>query len=339
MRHAVLAGLGAILALSGAMPVQAAGNPTANVLAVDCDRACLTAALESVLSAIAAKDISKLPLANDVKSTQNGVEVRLDDGLWQTVDAVGPYRMFAIDPVSGQAGVYTVMTQGPKKLLVALRIAVWEQKIHEIEILSAAGNGNPGPMQDPGGFVEKLGKPHPNFLRTVPPADRPSRRDLIRVANSYFSNLQGSTGKTTAPFAPTCNRIENGVQTTNVKGPGRGSGPNILAMGCEEQQKTGFFRFVTSIRDRRFPIVDEERGLVMAFGYFDHSGTIRDVTLADGQKATASFRNPLTFVISETFQIELGPQGTGRIDQVEAVLESVPYKMRNAVWTEGDHIP
>lgn len=318
-----------------AAPAQAAGNSTTTVLPVNCERACLTNALEAVLSAIAAKDVSKLPLGNHVKSTQNGVDIGLDDGLWQTVSEIGKYRLYAIDPEEGTAGVYTTMKQGGKRLLVALRIATWEQKIQEIEFVIANGAGGPGgPMANPGDAVERMGQPRPQFLRTIPEKDRESREELTRVADSYFANLQGSTGKTTSPFAPTCNRLENGFQTTN--GPAGNAaqtrGVNIIAMGCEAQQKIGFFPFVTSIRDRRFPIVDRERGLVMAFGYFDHNATVQDITLTDGQKMASVLSNPTTFVISETFQID-----KGKIDQVEAVLETVPYKMRNAIWKEGDH--
>jgi hypothetical protein len=38
-------------------------------------------------------------------------------------------------------------------------------------------------------------------------------------------------------------------------------------------------------------------------------------------------RAPHTLEISELFQID-----KGKIDQVEAVLDSVPYGMRSAVW-------
>ncbi|MBT2188191.1 hypothetical protein [Sphingobium nicotianae] len=339
MRSALLAGLCLAAApFALAAPARSAGNPTDKVLDVDCDRACLQAALENVLAAIAAKDITNLPLGNDVRSTQNGVEIRLDDGIWQTVSAIGKYRLFAIDPVSGQAGVYTTMTQGAKQLLVAVRIGTWEQKIHEIEFVIAAGAGGPG-GSSPGDGVEKQGRPRPQFLRTVPAKERMSRADLIRTANSYFSTLAGSTGKYIAPFAPTCHRLENGFATTNNKsnvrlGEANRNGPNMIAMGCEEQWKTGFFRFVTGIRDRRFPIVDEERGIVMAFGFFDHSGTIREMKLGTGETIEATLKNPATWLISEAFQIN-----KGKLDQIEAVLEAVPYKMRNAVWTEGDHIP
>jgi hypothetical protein len=327
------------LAMAG--PAFAAGNPTQNVLPVNCDRACLTNALTAVLDAMVAKDIGKLPLGNDVVSTQNGVKLRLDDGVWQVTDSLSKYRVDFIDPESGQAGTYATVMYGGKLALLAMRIATWEQKIQEIEIIVSQGNGG-GPMGDSGKQIEATGAPRAQLLRSLPEKDRMSRETLIRVADSYFANLQGSTGKTTAPFASTCLRLENGFQTNLVKPAApaptanvggapstaarpAGGGVNILAMSCEDQQKSGFFPFVTSIRDRRFPVVDRERGIVMAFGFFDHSGT-----------ASPMMRNPNSFMMSEAFQIESDGKGGGRIDQVEAVMASVPYKMRNEVWREGD---
>ncbi|MBO9575381.1 MAG: hypothetical protein J7494_06575 [Sphingobium sp.] len=332
-----------VASLAFAMPVQA-GNPTQNVLPVNCDRACLASTLTAVLDAMVAKDISKLPLGNDVVSTQNGVKMRLDDGVWQVTDALSKYRVDFIDPESGQAGTYATVMYGGKLAILAVRIATWEQKIQEIEIIVSQGNGG-GPMGDSGKQVEATGAPRAQLNRSIPEKERMSREELIRIADSYFANLQGSTGKTTAPFAPTCLRLENGFQTNLVKAaapppsapassgnaggapsaaaavPARPAGPNIFAMTCEDQQKSGFFPFVTSIRDRRFPVVDREKGIVMAFGFFDHSGTVSPTN-----------RNPNSFMMSESFQID-----RGKIDQVEAVMASVPYKMRNEVWREGDH--
>ena len=345
MSRTMLAGA-AGLAMAGA--AQAAGNPTQNVLPPDCDRACLTAVLTAVLDAMVAKDIGKLPLGNDVVSTQNGVKLRLDDGVWQVTDSLGAYRVDFIDPEAGQAGTYATINYGGRLALMALRVAIWEQKIQEVEIIVSQGNGG-GPMGDSGKQMEATGAPRAKLNLSLPEKDRLSREALIRVADSYFANLQGSTGKTTAPFAPSCLRLENGFQTNlvppaapppsaNVGGSAvadRG-GFNILAMTCEDQQKAGFFPFVTSIRDRRYPLVDRKKGIVMSFGFFDHSGTTGPTTLANGTVMPSPMRAPSSFMMSEIFQIEADGKGGGRIDQVEAVMASAPYKMRNEVWREGD---
>jgi hypothetical protein len=58
---------------------------------------------------------------------------------------------------------------------------------------------------------------------------------------------------------------------------------DILAMGCREQQESGFFSFVTSIRNRRFPIVDRERGLVLAWCFSDQTGAVAELRLSNGK--------------------------------------------------------
>jgi hypothetical protein len=157
-----------------------------------------------------------------------------------------------------------------------------------------------------------------------------TREKLIDTANSYFSGISNQTGRFTAGFAPTCNRIENGRQTTNVKDQKpseRTAGIAILALGCEAQQKTGWWAHMSEIRNRRFPIVDTERGLVMTFAFFDHDAAVRTYTLPDGRNFANPADFPSTIEVSELFQIR-----DGKIDQIEAVINSVPYGMKSDVW-------
>ncbi|MGD0102242.1 MAG: hypothetical protein ABSC60_18055, partial [Acidobacteriota bacterium] len=106
---------------------------------------------------------------------------------------------------------------------------------------------------------------------------------MITIADSYFKALERMDGTRPVPFADTCNRFENGIQTTNNPKlfGASGGGFNISAMSCTEQFKTGYFRFVTQIR-RRHLVVDEERGIVSSTAILDHAGNIKSVTLTDG---------------------------------------------------------
>jgi len=45
-------------------------------------------------------------LARDVSYTENGVEIRLGDGLWGTLSARGKYNLYVCDTESGEAGLY-----------------------------------------------------------------------------------------------------------------------------------------------------------------------------------------------------------------------------------------
>ncbi len=96
-------------------------------------------------------------------------------------------------------------------------------------------------------------------------------------------------------------------------------------LGCKGQFDTGFSVIVTKVRDRRYPIVDVERGLVFAQVFFDHTGSVASFRMEGHDVAVpADFRRPKTLQIGELFKIE-----KGRIRQFEAVLVDVPYGMKS----------
>jgi hypothetical protein len=73
--------------------------------------------------------------------------------------------------------------------------------------------------------------------------------------------------------------------------------------------------------------VDRERGFVIAFRFFDHNAAVQTYTLSDGRKFPNAVDFPSTIEISELFQIR-----DGKINQIESVINSVPYGMRSEVW-------
>ena len=325
MRRLGMLAAAPLLALGAAPATAVPTDPLAWSAPVTCDRACLSGLLDQVLDAMASNDTSRLPLARNVAVTENGVLRSLHDGLWQTATGRGHYRIDIIDPESGQAAFVGTMMEDGKPVYMTLRMAVREQKIAEIETVITREGFGPG--NTPGERIDKA-TPRLQFARDIPAREQGARADLARIADSYFANLQGSTGLTSAPFAKSCNRIENGGQTTNLKThrPGRES-YDVLTLGCEAQQRSGFYAFVTGIRNRRYPVIDREKGLVLSFSYWDHTATVRELKLANGMTVPAPFRAPLTFQNAELFQID-----RGQIDQIEAVLFTAPYGMRSDVW-------
>ena len=88
------------------------------------------------------------------------------------------------------------------------------------------------------------------------------------------------------------------------------------------------FFYVTRIRDRRFVVIDRERGLAFAFAFFDNgAGEARSGTLRDGTKVVSGPAIPWTWQIAEVFRIEQGV-----IVAVESVLHPVPYG-RGSGWS------
>ena len=305
-----------------------------------CDRDCLIGVSEQYLGALVAKDAKRLPLAANVKYTENGQRLTLGDGFWNSVSGRGAYTLHTADPVAGQVVTFATMREAGTPMIIAVRLKVDNRRISEIETLIAhSENGAKG--------FEALGKPHPLFSQVIPPAERMSRADLVRVANMYFSGMQLNDGKGQYPFADDCNRIENGNLSTNNPTGGRGAregvpvvrpdpktATNYSAMwSCWEQFESGLLHFVSRIRDRRYVAVDEEHGLALAFVFFDHdAGASRTFQTPSGRTVTAGPTVPWTWHIAELFRIE-----RGLIQQVEAILERAPYGMVSgwSSWEEG----
>ena len=114
---------------------------------------------------------------------------------------------------------------------------------------------------------------------------------MIAVADAYFSSVQKNDGKGvngtgTYPMASDCHRIENGSPTTNVPRPPdeKPGALNLFAMDCLSQFKMGLYYVVQNIHNRRYPLVDVERGVVWAHAVFDQ-GTVNSGVLVGRHQA------------------------------------------------------
>lgn len=215
-------------------------------------------------------------------------------------------------------GFFTVVEENGAEIILSTRLMVEDREITEAEAVIARFDAGTSFRPEPGA----LDTPRPELTQVLPPETRSPRETMIDIANSYFEALEDNDGSDVPPFADTCHRLENGFATTNRPVPeGRERGP--LNMGCAEAFGLGYYREDTRFRDRRYPAVDEERGLVYAMTFFDHDATVREYQLTDGSANTVSRTGPWTWMVAEIFQIE-----NGMINQVEAVLLSVPYGMR-----------
>jgi hypothetical protein len=285
----------------------------------DCDRACLEGFANQYLDALVAHDPSRVPLAQNVKFTENGQELAVGDALWATAsDLPTTYRIYFTDPKTGQVGFNGLMKENGKLILISFRLKLaQDKKVAEIEQIVARDDG-----QFFGG--KSLTTPDPIYAEILKPEERSSREDMITIGDSYFKALERMDGTRPVPFADTCNRFENGMQTTNnpkLFGASDG-GFNIGAMSCTEQFKTGYLRFVTQIR-RRHLVVDEERGIVSSTAILDHAGNIKEVTLTDGRTVPIGLSSPTSLLGGGFFKIK-----GGKIHRIHTILTSVPYGMK-----------
>jgi hypothetical protein len=319
-----------------------------------CDRACLEGFVEQYLDAAIAHDPKLLPLATNVKFTENGQRLVLPDAHWKIMTGKGKYRLFVTDPEAGQvACMATIREEGytpeGKPAVMALRLKVKNRKITEIESLvvrprmpmGPRSSASPAPaFPNAADVLEKMGTPDPVYLETIPPEERMSRADLIKTANMYFSGLEKNDGKGEYPFTDDCNRREGGMQSTNAPlRPGeKRPDPKTATMysaawSCKEQFESGLMHFVWRIRDRRFVAVDQERGIVFSFAFFDHAlGKDRTYQTPDGRTVTAGPIEPNGWEIAELFKIE-----KGKIRRIEANMVSPPYGMNSgwSSWEDG----
>jgi hypothetical protein len=190
----------------------------------------------------------------------------------------------------------------PTTVAIALRLKIINGLISEAEQLvmrpetSLTGGSTTSKFPPTGEAVDKMGAPHKVFSEVIPENERPSREELIKTANYYFTGLQRNDTKGYYPFADDCDRFENGMQSTKTD--------------CKKQFESGQLRNIVSrIRDRRFVAVDRERGIVFAFGFFDHE------------------QINWTWQIAELFKIE-----KGLIRRIEAVFLRCPYGT-NSGWS------
>ena len=63
-----------------------------------CDRQCLIDIGEQYLQALGAHDPRREPISADAKYSENGIELKMPDGLWRTISKVGDYRLRVADP-------------------------------------------------------------------------------------------------------------------------------------------------------------------------------------------------------------------------------------------------
>ncbi len=291
-----------------------------------CGRACLDATVDKYLAALVAHKPSEVAFAPDVKFTEQTAVLKIGQGTWGTFNGIGNFKLHFDDVARGEAGYIGNMKEWGYPVIFCLRLKVAGGKIAEVEDFVVRD-------EDAAKKLDAM-QPNPLFTEDVPPAQRETRAELVKIANMYFSGLQQNTGKGDYPFAPDCNRIENATQTTNNPEAARSQvynpGLAVMKLGCLAQFKTGYFKIVTKISDRRFVIVDPERGLAFAFAFFNHAGRLKTITLTNGETFPATLRHPFTWEIGELFKIE-----NGKIRQIQAVLTEAPYGIRSGWGPDG----
>ena len=278
------------------------------VKAPACDRDCLEGYMGQYLEAMLNQDVSDDLFARSVRFTENGIQLPLGkEGLWWGMSGLGGYRFYVPDVETQQVAMIGTVKENMgnggvnndegNNVAVAIRLKIVDGKITEVEQLAIrppvqlGGPGGAPPARNTPSTADRvlaMGEPHEIFKEALPENNRPSREEMIKTANYYFTGLARHDSKGYYPFTEDCVRYENGMLSTD----------DCLA----NFTGTSLNGIVSRIRDRRFVAVDRERGVVFSFAFFDH------------------YRINWTWQLAELFKVE-----NGKIRRVEAVFHQAPF--------------
>lgn len=263
-----------------------------------CSRACLTEFVDGYFDALAANDPDAVPLARNAKITTNGRLVDLDEAFWDGAERT-VYRWDIVNERLGDTGTEAVvLNDDGSKTMIMLRLKIADGEITEVEAMKA-NEGDADRLWDP----DRLTQVSPALQLSIREAERDSYYGLIAAAEGYWRAFQtnGTELYHPAKLLPDVRRFENGLQTTGLVRDGRYVS---AAQGFDE----GRFR-ARNIWDRRYPVVDTERGIVLSIVRFG----IKD-GLQSQSAATANDR-----LVGEFFAVK-----SGMIQEIHAVLFNLP---------------
>ena len=262
--------------------------------------------MDQYLGLLVKNDPAGLPVAGDIKITENGYPIQLGSGLFQTAEEI-TYKQYMADPSVGQVMVFGVVKESVLLANFMVRLKVVKDKIAEIETIVA--------RKDEASFAspEDLKEPRPVYAGVLSESERSPRDVLIKIADSYFEGIEKNTGEI-VPFHKDCNRFENGTQTTN--------NPSTIATGCKEQFDNKVYSYITAVRDRRFLMADEEKGLVFGIVVFDMPGKRENFEYfpTPFDELPTRFYKPRSLLLAEMFKVI-----DGQILSIEAVMVNAPF--------------
>jgi hypothetical protein len=314
----------AVLLAMIALPLPGVAGPatahaqTAQAAVHRYDRQGLIDLTEDYLSALVAHSPSEVPLAHDLQTVENLQRIRPGEGLWAT--ASGGPTSFAIhvpDPKRQTAGFIGMMERDGEPILLGLRLQAKRGRIVQAEHLIAAGIAEAN--------LPNLQTPRPGLLAEIPRGERLPAHELRAIGATYYNALDDNDGSL-APFAPDCERHENGLVTA---GPNLPPSPPIpgfpaVAADCTGQLDSQIFTYVGRIDNRRVFAADPVTGLAMGLSHFRHpmDNVPYDVILADGSVVSfAPDFDPFDLPAAHIFKIG----ADRRLHEIEATGFVAPF--------------
>lgn len=309
--------------LLGCTPLFAA--PSAKKLPAHCGSACLTNLMNDYLAALVAHDPSRVPLAPNVEFVENTKVLHPGEGLWKTAEALPTtFKIYVPDPVSEEVGLICEMRADNRPIEAGFRLKIRRGEIVAAEHLYAVST----PAQ-----LKNLQVPRPEFLATVPPSERNTRSEMLRIAPTYYTAITTADANN-APFASNCQRNENGMPNAGNPLPANHTPQQVIgSLGCGAQLKTHVMDYIKRIEPRRVMIADPQTGLVMGFSQFRHPMTEKTEKIVGVPGMTS---RTLTYKPFDNVAVHIFKIYGGEIHDIEALGHSfMPYNSP----TGWEHFP
>jgi hypothetical protein len=300
------------------------------------DRKFLENFMKKYLAALVRHDAKAVPFCNEVKFVQNTANIPVGMGLWLTASA-GPtgFQIYAADPEAQQVACLVVMKELGQDILFGARLKLEDLKIREAEhhVIKDLAKSPFGKSA-----LENLKEPRPGLLEDVPEKERMPRWQLLKIGRSYYDALQDNNGRLCL-FAKTSKRHENGMQTAPMleMKPDDSMDPEMKKMfeaispaslepgenSVEWPLTAGQFTYISSIRDRRVFIADQQKGLAVGFSNFYHDGTVKKYLHKHRSGKTEkrdSYQGTFNLPAMHIFKIK-----KGLVYDIEAIGVVTPY--------------
>jgi len=280
----------------------------------DKERQRLISIMDAYLAALLARNFSGLKLASNFKHTENGIPLPLGAGMVRTIRSKRDGGQYFVDVATGQIEHWGVVVEDAGDAILGVRLRVEGLLISEIETLRVGNT-------DPYYFPHVVLKEDPSFHEIIPAEQRSSREELIEIAHRYFDAIEHNDGSMVSVKGD-CQRLVNGTEDTVAVGE-LGEGHEHRALSVQDQITGGHYAYIEGLRARRFPLVDEERGLVLGHVLFDHPGDL------PGPNGVVPFGTPNSMIAYEVFKVK-----SKSVEAVWAICYSVPYGSASG-WGEG----
>jgi hypothetical protein len=269
------------------------------------DRERLIQLADRYVAALGAGEPGRLRVTPGLKVTENTQSVALGTGLWRTCRSVHAGGQYFVDTDAGQVAYWGVLEEIRGTAIFGVRLQAAGRSIAAIETVVVRG----GSVFEP----EVIRAEAPHMHQVVDPSQRVSRAELVAGATAYFDGIELADGDR-IPMRAHTRRLVNGFGDSS-RDPDSLDGHDIyLTLDVSPQITAGHYSYIEAIRDRRFPIVDEERGLCHTIVVFDHPG---DIAQPNGE---LPFGAPNSMIIFEAFKMTR--EGIG---EVWAIGTSVPF--------------